>query len=188
MSNSKNNSATVVKQVGFKKFVPELKSNFLSDTFVDYEGVERHFTVAAVSVPIDEVGSLFNTMDVVAACAEGKDLNGTTTDDVTFEKVLFIGVAIQRKEDTFNEELGKRIAYGKALKNKNRYLYVSHRGLVNTPMVEALIRQEADYFKKDPGFYIAGYDKAEKEYNNSQGKTINVGNLFIPKGHTISQD
>lgn len=152
------------KKNEFKTFVPELKSNFISDTFVDYEGVERHFTIAAVSVPQNLAATTF----VHYIDEDGDDiLDDDTVDNVEFEKVLYIGVAVQRSEDTFNEELGKRIAYGKALKNKNRFIYVSHKGLVNTPMVEALLQQEAEYFKKDPGFYIAGYDKHKKEYETN---------------------
>lgn len=151
-------------------FKPELKANFITDTFTDFNGVERHFTVAAVSVPRNMLATIYTGNAFKQPNAEKVDgIFEEDTEYLTFEKVLFIGVAVQRAEDSFDEELGKKIAYGKALKYQDRYLFVSHKGLVNTTMVEALIKQEAEYFKKDPGFYIKGYDEA---YHKSLKKDI----------------
>ena len=36
--------------------------------------------------------------------------------------------------------------------------------MINTKMVKALLEQEAEHFKKDPGSYLAGYNEAKTRY------------------------
>ena len=79
-------------------------------------------------------------------------------------KMLSVGVATRCVRDTHDADLGVRIAYGKALKLLDHSLYVSHPGMINTKMVKALLEQEADHFKKDPGSYLAGYNDAKARY------------------------
>lgn len=74
-------------------------------------------------------------------------------------KVLSIGVSVCRPNDEFNETLGKTIAEGKATKYRNHALYAVDAGLINETMVKALLQQEAEYFKVNPGRYLAGYDR-----------------------------
>ena len=67
-------------------------------------------------------------------------------------------------DDTFNEELGKEIALGKALKRPSGVLYASKAGMINTDLVDALISQEMLYFENNPGAVLAGYDKAKETF------------------------
>lgn len=53
-------------------------------------------------------------------------------------KVLSIGVSVCRPDDEFNET-----------------------------MVKALLQQEAEYFKVNPGRYLAGYDRDAEKYHRS---------------------
>lgn len=137
-----------------------IKTEFKIDKFKDYAGIEREFILAAVSVPISKDETMY-IPDI-----ESKDCRGVFWDDygVNCEKLLLIGMSIRNAEDTYNEEIGKRIAVGKAMKFKGKTIAVSHAGLVNTKVVQALLDQEAEYFKRDPQSYIAGYREAEKKW------------------------
>ena len=131
-----------------------MKVNYHIDKFVDNNGIEREFIIAAVS--LDIVKDDINPVGVVVF--------GDTSLFTSVAKVLCLGIAVRRPEDKFNEELGMRIAKGKALKvlenpDKGKLITVSDSGLVNTKMVQALLEQEAEYFKRDPRSYITGYGK-----------------------------
>ena len=65
-------------------------------------------------------------------------------------------------------DLVEYIAVGKSLKGKGKYLLVTDSGLINTKMVRALLEQEADYFKRNPESYIAGYNKAAEKWKSGE--------------------
>lgn len=138
-----------------------MKVNYHIDKFIDNNGIEREFILAAVSIDLRKDKSVIYSEAAIGVTA------GEAVYDV--EKVLCLGIAVRRPEDTFNEALGIEIARGKALKaltnpNKGKLIFVSHSGLINTHMVQALLEQEALYFKRDPGSYIKGYGgKINKE-------------------------
>jgi hypothetical protein len=162
-----------------KEWVPEYKHETLKGTFVDYCGNERDFTMVAVSIPLDECDSTrvvrtemfeneINLPDRVVENEHGEivDFNpgGVTfyqdEMDVLISpvtKMLSVGVSVRAVSDK-DTNISERIAYGKAVKLKNHTLYVSHPGMINTKMVQALLEQEAEHFKKDPGSYIVNYN------------------------------
>lgn len=121
---------------------------YIVDTFTDYAGIERHFVMAAVSIH-NEAGIVIH-----------EDHEYIDNDD----KVLSIGVSVCRPNDTFNEELGRRIAEGKATKYRDHALYTTDAGLINDKVVKALLEQEAEYFKANPGRYLAGYDNDARKF------------------------
>lgn len=116
------------------------KVEYIVDQFVDYTGTTRNFVMAAVSL-------------------ENLAL-----------KTVSVGVSVCRPFDTFNEELGKRIALGKAKKHIEHALYASDPGMINSKVVKALLEQEAEYFKRNPGRYLAGYDANAKKFTKNSYK------------------
>ena len=132
-----------------------IKTEFKIDKFKDYTGTEREFILAAVSVPIVGDFRMF-----------GPDIEDPEYDEIRlpFEKYLLIGISVRNADDTYDEEIGKKIAVGKAMKMKGKQIMFSYAGLVNTKVVKALLEQEAEYFKRDPQSYIAGYRNAEKRW------------------------
>lgn len=92
-------------------------------------------------------------------------------------KVLSIGVSVCRPDDEFNETLGKTIAEGNATKYRNHALYAVDAGLINETMVKALLQQEAEYFKVNPGRYLAGYDRDAEKYHRSTRIESYIDNL-----------
>lgn len=123
--------------------------------FIDFAGRTRKYVVAAVSELIDYACVTTVTHDA-----------DVTMDEVV--KKLSLGFAICNPEDKWNEELGKKIALGKAMKRPARVMYTSHAGMINTDVVNALINQEMKFFEKSPHSIAKGYQTAqlkwEKEY------------------------
>lgn len=139
-----------------------MKTEFIIDKFIDYTGKEREFIIAAVSVPVPDC-----EVAIIPDAVNGhKGDCYIEYDDkvIDCEKLLLLGVSVRHEEDKYSEEIGKTIAVGKALKYKGKQIVASSSGLINTIMVKALLQQEAEYFKRDPGSYIAGYNKRKYKY------------------------
>ena len=170
-----------------KKFEMPLKHETITGTFTDYRGMERDFTMVAVTIPVkekdidivvysrehitDPTYNVSYTIDSEYMCPEDESSEGyetfVFTDLTKVRKILSIGVAVRCNRDK-DLGLGEYIAYGKAFRNAfetyGHVLFVTHSGMINTKMVQALLEQESEHFKKDPGSYIKGYNKDRDRY------------------------
>ena len=147
-----------------------IKIEYLTDKFKDYTGQEREFILAAVSVPTPIKSSVqFPDFDSLV-CEYDDHAHYECGYILPFEKLLLIGMSVRNADDKYDEKIGKRIAVGKAMKLKGKQLILSHAGLANTKMIRALLEQEAEYFKRDPQSYIAGYRNAEKRWKEKQSQ------------------
>lgn len=134
--------------------------------FVDFAGITRKFVVAAVSVPTNIL--------YVASYDKAEQFVPSS-----IAKILSIGIAICCPSDTYNEEVGKKVAYSKAMNPENPYrLFASAPGMVNTKMVDALIEQEITYFTNNPESHIKGYNDAMYKYLNEQQKAIDKSKMM----------
>jgi hypothetical protein len=71
-------------------------------------------------------------------------------------------------DNELDEEIGLKIAVGKALKDRSHWIFTTDEGLINTGMVEGLLTQEIEYFKKNPGKYLKGYEESRKKFEQAQ--------------------
>jgi len=128
------------------------KSVYLVDKFVDYAGVERPVTMCASSLEPEE----------------GTFLIGYNFKARGVEKILSLGIAVGHINDKncWNEEIGKKIALGRSLKIdvNSPVLVTTQKGFISAELVDAFLKKEMEHFKKDPGTYIKGYDKAKQRY------------------------
>lgn len=137
----------------------------LVDQFVDTNGDTRHFVIAAISEVLPTtVGERcpdededFKDMEVTHEVVAYDEYDSETVDEVV--KGIKLGFAICNPTDTFNEQLGKTIAIGRARKNASYALYATELGYINTKLVRAFLEQEAEYFKHNPESRIAGYKR-----------------------------
>lgn len=167
------------------EFKPEYKYETLTGKFTDYRGMVRDFTMVAVSIPMKNDDAVVtrpvmyeDEYEIPAKNVLNEETGQieyvpSTTEKFVDEadevlapitKMLSVGVATRCVRDTHDADLGVRIAYGKAMKLWEHTLYVSHPGMINTKMVKALLEQEAEHFKKDPGSYLVGYNDAKARY------------------------
>ena len=121
---------------------------YLCDSFVDFEGKTHNFVLCAVSKVDPNVELYFNNVDGFCEST----------------RTLTLGCSVCNTVDKYDEELGKKIAYNRAVSDKVMPTLVSTLpGVINTAVVSALLRQEADYIKRDPNCIIPGYnDKMKK--------------------------
>lgn len=130
----------------------KMREEYIIDKFIDYTGTEKTFIMAAISK---------DTSDILSVAVTNTDREYLA--ELT-NKCLMLGLSVCNPKDEFNEEIGKRIAKGKALNRKSRVstLYSTDKGLINTSVVKAILKQEAEYLKQNPGNYIKSYN-ADKE-------------------------
>lgn len=128
------------------------KSVYLVDKFVDYTGAERPVTMCASSLEPDEEVFVI-----------GYDWSLSQA-----KKILSLGIAVGHINDKncWNEEIGKKIALGRSLKIgvNSPILVTTEKGFISAELVDAFLKKEMEHFKKDPGTYITGYDKAKQRY------------------------
>ena len=136
------------------------KVQYISGTFTDFKEQERHFIMAAVSI-VDK----YTYVDT----SDEKFLDAP--------KCVSVGVSVCLPYDNFDEELGKKIAYGKAMKGTEHRLYTTDEGLINTTMINGLLEQESEYFKKNPGRYLKGYDAYKARYERAMRVEGYIENL-----------
>lgn len=123
------------------------KIETLVDQFVDANGDTRHFVIAAISEVFTEDYEPSNVVDT-----ECNDIQEVV-------KGLKLGYSICNPIDKFDEKLGIAIAIGRARKNASYALYATELGFINTKLVRAFLEQEAEYFKHNPEYKIAGYKR-----------------------------
>ena len=121
---------------------------FHVDKFTDKNGNERHFVLCGLSQDKLIYIEFLNANDDSAHWPS---------------KVLKLGYAICNPNDKFDEELGMTIAEGRARKNKEYALFAMKPGYINTDTVAALLKREAEFFKKNPETYIKGYERMVKK-------------------------
>lgn len=121
---------------------------YLCDSFVDFNGVSHNFVLCALSKVNPDV----------------EIYDGAVGDYIESARVLTLGCSICNLNDDYDEELGKKIAYNRANSDKFLPTIVSTLpGVINTAVVKALLRQEADYIKRDPNCVIPGYNEKSKK-------------------------
>ena len=126
-----------------------MKYLYKVDSFIDFEGKERKFVLLCVTI---------NDPSLI--------LNAHFTEA---ERYLNLGVALCNEVDEFDEQLGVKIALGRAQKKLNHMIVFQRGSMINNDLVNTILERESAYLKKDPGFYIEGYDVAKDRYlrNNS---------------------
>lgn len=116
-------------------------AEFIEGTFIDYKGDEREYTICALSCPIEEGDDKASDSEV---------------------KQLRLGIAVRRDGDEYVRGIGMAEAERKAKENPFSVLRADTLGVINSTMVQAVLEQEAEFFEKNPGKYLAAY-KADAE-------------------------
>lgn len=133
-----------------------MKYLYKVDSFIDFEGKERKFVLLCAT--INDPSLILNTQFTEA------------------ERYLNLGIALCNEVDEFNEQLGVKIALGRAQKKLNHMIVFQRGSMINNDLVNTILERESAYLKKDPGFYIEGYDVAKDRYlrNNNTAANTNT--------------
>lgn len=109
--------------------------------FVDFEGKDHYFVVCAV-------------------------LRETTTYGILTRNLSF-GVSFCNPVDKHNNELGKKIAYGKSVSDRNTNVLLGRAGLLNIETVKYILDNEVNHVKQYPEQYSVSYAKAKDKYEKA---------------------
>lgn len=134
------------------------------DEFTDFKGQVHKFVVAAVSEEIDAAIDIYSEEGDVVEYADAT-------------KAVKLGVAICNPVDEYDEEKGKMIAINKANANVDYALYATLPGMINTAVVDALVKQEVEFIKANPGRVIPGYIEEKEKYEARQAFDKKIAEL-----------
>ena len=116
--------------------------DYREGSFVDYEGKDHYFVVCAVLRENIVAGNL--------------------------TRLLSFGVSFCNPVDKHNNELGKKIAYGRSVKDGNTNVLLGRAGLLNIETVKHILDNEANHVKQYPEQYSVAYAKAKERYEKVQ--------------------
>ena len=116
--------------------------DYIEGSFVDFEGKDHYFVVCAI-------------------LREGI-VSGTLT------RILSFGVSFCNPVDKHNNELGKKIAYGRSVNVKNTNILLGRAGLLNIDTVKYMLDNETSHVKQYPEQYSTAYAKAKEKYEKAK--------------------
>lgn len=131
-----------------------MKYLYKVDSFIDFEGKERKFVLLCATINMPSL--ILNTQFTEA------------------ERYLNLGIALCNEVDEFDEQLGVKIALGRAQKKLNHMIVFQRGSMINNDLVNTILERESAYLKKDPGFYIEGYDVAKDRYLRNNNTAANT--------------
>lgn len=116
--------------------------DYRGGSFVDFEGKDHYFVVCAVL------------------------RESTIRENVT--RILSFGVSFCNPVDKHNNELGKKIAYGKSVSDRNTNVLLGRAGLLNIEAVKYILDNETNHVKQYPEQYSVSYAKAKDKYEKAK--------------------
>ena len=116
--------------------------DYREGSFVDFEGKDHYFVVCAVL------------------------RESTIRENVT--RILSFGVSFCNPVDKHNNELGKKIAYGKSVSDRNTNVLLGRAGLLNIEAVKYILDNETNHIKQYPEQYSVSYAKAKDKYEKAK--------------------
>lgn len=116
--------------------------DYREGSFVDFEGKDHYFVVCAVL------------------------RESTIRENVT--RILSFGVSFCNPVDKHNNELGKKIAYGKSISDRNTNILLGRAGLLNIEAVKYILDNETNHVKQYPEQYSISYAKAKDKYEKAK--------------------
>lgn len=119
--------------------------DYREGSFVDFKGKDHYFVVCAVL------------------------RESTISENPT--RILSFGVSFCNPVDKHNNELGKKIAYGKSISNRNTNVLLGRAGLLNIETVKYILDNEVNHVKQYPEQYSVAYVKAKYKYEKAKEKT-----------------
>lgn len=116
--------------------------DYREGSFIDFEGKDHYFVVCAVLK------------------------ESTILDNLT--RILSFGVSFCNPIDKHNNELGKKIAYGKSVSDRNTNVLLGRAGLLNIETVKYILDNEVNHVKQYPEQYSMAYAKAKEKYEKDK--------------------
>lgn len=138
--------------------------NYLTGNFVNYAGQSQQVIICAItSEPINNKNYIVNFKD-------------NASHVISTKRILQLGISIQNPNDPINEELGKKIAFGKAV-NSNPTMVSAIPGIITKEVVDAIMQKTLKYVQNSPENYITTYAKNKAKFNANKQLLDKYNNL-----------
>lgn len=115
--------------------------DYREGSFVDFEGKDHYFIVCAVL------------------------RESTISENPT--RILSFGVSFCNPVDKHNNELGKKIVYGKSISDRNTNVLLGRARLLNIETVKYILDNEVNHVKQYPEQYSVAYAQKAALYNKA---------------------
>lgn len=152
----------------------KMKKIFKTSSFKDFTGAEHAFTVCAALFTHDEESKLILCVPVGTIIDDKPRTFGIPVDnyekDGTIAETLFIGVSICNPSDSYSQNLGEAIAFGKAMSGKKprKWFASCIKGMFTDAIINAVIDEEIANVQRYPENYIKGYIKAKLKFEKAK--------------------
>lgn len=149
---------------------------YATGKFKHFDGKEREFTVCMVSISPEtnnDMESYYQNMDgdylfkneshiYTKACSKGIIAK--------WERYVNFGISVRNPNDSYNEDIAKKIAYGKANSVKGYTVAFDDLALISKDVVNALLNNFVKKVSNDPSLAIQNYEEQEALYNAKKAK------------------
>lgn len=149
---------------------------YATGKFKHFDGKEREFIVCMVSISPES----YNDTDSLYIDKEGNYLSENESHIRTkarpegvisqWERYVNFGVSVRNPNDSYNEDIAKKIAYGKATSVKGYTIAFDDLALINKDVVNALLNNFVKKVSNDPSLAIQNYEEQEEAYNSRKFK------------------
>ena len=142
--------------------------------FMHFDGKEREFTVCMVSISPDNYNDLaYESDDKEHPNYLLTNESHITTKEcpcqkgmiITWERYVNFGVSVRNPNDTYDETIAKKIAYGKAHSTKGYTVAFDCLALMSTDVANALLKNFVDRVSNDPSLAIQSYEEQKERYD-----------------------
>jgi hypothetical protein len=148
---------------------------YATGKFKHFDGKEREFTVCMVSISPEDYPCkeyycreddefLFDNESNIHTKANSK---GVLT---AWQRYVNFGVSVRNPNDSYNEDIAKKIAYGKANSTKGYTVAFDDLALMSTDVATALLKNFVERVSNDPSLAIQNYEEQEALYNTKKAK------------------
>lgn len=139
--------------------------NYLTGSFVNYAGQTQQVIICAITSE--------------PCCSYRYVVDEEDDEGMLFTPVkrqLNLGISIQNPNDSINEELGKKIAFGKAT-NSTPVMVSTIPGIITKEVVDAVMAKTLKYVQNSPENYIATYAKNKAKFDSNKQLLDKYNNL-----------
>lgn len=157
--------------------------NHLVGELVDYKGLVHKIVIVATIESLPYYRKHRTHEDEEYSIAHYTESRGEE-DYKIVRRALRLGISVCNPEDQFDEEKGKGSALGRAM-NSDPVLYATKSGIINTTLVNALLKQELEYVCANPDLIIPGYTDSKKRYEYNQKMQEDISKLSVEEKNCL---
>lgn len=150
---------------------------YATGKFKHFDGKEREFTVCMVSISPktydDYPNPMYSNEDGDYILENESSISTEARPEgviAIWERYVNFGVSVRNPNDSYNEDIAKKIAYGKANSTKGYTVAFDNLALMSTDVANALLKNFVEKVSNDPSLAIQNYKEQEELYTSKKAK------------------